>query len=138
MRLIPVSLALLIFLQNLTAAIFNVVANAIFTQSLIKKLGQYAPSVSPEAALQAGSSADAIRKLVPADKAGELDGVLSAYSESLSRIWLMLVAAAVLAFLFSFGMGWVDVRKKQPVAKPAEETQESEAGAAVETEKQEV
>ncbi|KAL5379303.1 hypothetical protein DPSP01_008575 [Paraphaeosphaeria sporulosa] len=113
MRLIPVSLALIIFVQNLAGAIFLVVANTIFTQSLIKKLGQYAPSVSPQAALEAGSSADAVRKLVDPSKPWELDGVLNAYSESLKTIWLMLVAFAGLAFICAFGMGWVDVRKKK-------------------------
>ncbi|KAL1598042.1 hypothetical protein SLS60_008530 [Paraconiothyrium brasiliense] len=113
MRLIPVSLAFIIFIQNLAAAIFLVVANTIFTQSLIKKLAQYAPSVSPQKALEAGSSADAVRKLVAADRPWELDGVLDAYSESLKAIWLMLVAFAGLAFVCAFGMGWVDVRKRK-------------------------
>ena len=43
MRLIPVSLAFLIFAQNIAGAIFLVVANTIFTQSLIKNLTKYAP-----------------------------------------------------------------------------------------------
>ncbi|KAF1960439.1 efflux pump protein, partial [Byssothecium circinans] len=112
-RLIPVSLAFLIFIQNLTAAIFLVVANTIFTQSLIKKLGQYAPSVSTQAALDAGSGADAVRKLVAPDKPWEMEGVMTAYSESLKNIWLMLVAFACLSFISAFGMGWIDVRKKK-------------------------
>jgi hypothetical protein len=112
-HLIPVSLAFIIFIQNLAGAIFLVVANTIFTQSLIKKLALYAPSVPPQAALAAGSSADAVRKLVDPDKPWEIDGVLNAYSESLKNIWLMLVAFASLAFICAFGMGWVDVRKKK-------------------------
>jgi hypothetical protein len=112
-HLIPVSLAFIIFIQNLAAAIFLVVANTIFTQSLIKKLALYAPSVPAQAALAAGSSADAVRKLVDPDKPWEMDGVLNAYSESLKNIWLMLVAFAGLAFICAFGMGWTDVRKKQ-------------------------
>ncbi|KAF2451175.1 efflux pump protein [Karstenula rhodostoma CBS 690.94] len=125
MRLIPVSLALIIFVQNLAGAIFLVVANTIFTQSLIKKLGQYAPSVSPQAALEAGSSADAVRKLVDPSKPWEVDGVLNAYSESLKNIWLMLVAFAGLAFICAFGMGWVDVRKKNADKEEKEREEES-------------
>ncbi|KAJ4296885.1 hypothetical protein N0V90_006933 [Kalmusia sp. IMI 367209] len=112
-KLMPVSLAFLIFMQNLAAAIFLVVANTIFTQSLNKKLAQYAPSVSPQAAFEAGSSATAVRKLVPADKPWEIEGVLNAYSESLKNIWYMLVAFACLAFVFAWGMGFIDVRKKK-------------------------
>ena len=120
------------------AAVFLVVANAIFTQTLIKKLAQYAPSVSPEAAFQAGSSSDAVRKLVAPDKPWELNGVLDAYSESLRNIWLMLVAFASLSFLFSFGMGWIDVRKVKG-GQAAKEVQESEqVSSAGEREKEEV
>lgn len=113
LRLIPVSLALLIFSQNLAGAIFLVVANTIFTQSLIKKVTQYAPSVSPQAALAAGSSPGAVRNLVDPDKPWELEGVLNAYNDSLKNIWYMLIAFAGMAFICAFGMGWVDVRKKK-------------------------
>lgn len=99
-------------MQNLTAAIFNVVANAIFTTSLGKCLAQYAPSVSPQEAFNAGSSAAAVRKLVPNDKPWELEGVLEAYNESLRNIWYMLIAFAFLAFVSAWGMGWIDMRKK--------------------------
>ncbi|KAL5418675.1 hypothetical protein PMIN04_007235 [Paraphaeosphaeria minitans] len=136
LRLIPVSLALIIFVHNLAGAIFLVVANTIFTQCLVKKLGQYAPSISPQAALEAGSSADAVRKLVDPSKPWEVDGVLNAYSESLKNIWLMLVAFAGLAFICSFGMGWVDVRKKKA---GKEENKESEVeGESTVREKEEV
>ena len=135
-RLIPVSLALLIFLQNLTAAVFLVVANAIFTQSLIKKLAQYAPSVSSQAAFEAGSSSDAVRKLVAPDRPWELEGVLDAYSESLKNIWLMMVAFASLSFFFAFGMGWIDVRKKKG-GQSVKEVQDSEQGIAGGREKEE-
>lgn len=113
LRLIPVSIAFLIFAQNISGAIFLVVANTVFTQSLITKLGEYAPSVPPQAALAAGSSAGAVRELVAPDRPWEVDGVLTAYSESLRNIWLMLVGFASLACVCGFFMGWVDVRKKQ-------------------------
>lgn len=109
-RLIPVSLAFLIFIQNVFAAIFVVVANTVFTQSLIKKLARYAPSVSPQAALEAGGSAEAVRKL--SGNSGELAGILTAYNDSLRNIWYMLVAFGCIASFFAFGMGWRDVRKK--------------------------
>lgn len=134
MHLIPVSIAFLIFIQNLAAAIFLVVANVIFTQSLIKKLGEYAPSIPPQAALDAGSSADAVRKLVDPNKPWEVDGVLTAYSESLRAIWLMLVAFASLAFIFAFGMGWVDVRKKKEVKNTPMTSEKSENTTEVEKE----
>ncbi|KAF2645527.1 efflux pump protein [Massarina eburnea CBS 473.64] len=110
-KLIPVSLAFLIFVQNLMGAVFNIVANTIFTQTLVKKLPEYAPSVSPQAALNAGASAENVRQLA-GDNTAALDGILKAYAEGLRGVWLMLAAFGCVAVLVSFGMGWRDVRKK--------------------------
>ncbi|KAF1955827.1 efflux pump protein [Byssothecium circinans] len=115
-RLIPVALAFLIFVQNLAGAIFNIVANTVFTQTLVKKLAVYAPSVSPKAALDAGASAGDVRALVRGDER-VLEGVLRAYSEALRGVWLMIVGFGCVCFLVSFGMGWIDVRKKEEEKK---------------------
>jgi hypothetical protein len=109
--LIPVSLALLIFVQNLSGAIFNIVANTIFNQTLIRKIAEYAPGVEVQAALDAGASAASVRKLVGGDEV-LLSGVLRAYGEGLRGLWLMCVGFGVVLFLVSFGVGWRDVRKK--------------------------
>ncbi|PVH94603.1 efflux pump protein [Periconia macrospinosa] len=111
-KLIPTSLAFLIFAQSLSGSVFIVVANTIFNQSLKSTLPKYAPSVSLQQALDAGASASAINKLLE-NYRGETDGVLKAYSESLSNIWLLATGFSGLMFLMSFGMGWVDVRKKK-------------------------
>ncbi|KAF2690511.1 efflux pump protein [Lentithecium fluviatile CBS 122367] len=123
--LIPTSLAFLIFIQNLSAAIFLIIGNTIFTQSLLSKLAHYAPSISSQAALKAGGSADAVRKLIPAGREVELDGVLRAYSEGLGNVWYLLVGFSVGAFACAWGMGWRDVRKdgkKLPAATVVVET----------------
>ena len=44
-----------------------------------------------------------------------LYGVLLAYTEGLRNIFCFLVGMSVISFLMSFGMGWVDVRKKKDV-----------------------
>lgn len=66
--------------------------------------------ISPQAAVDAGSSASAVRALVPP---GELDGVLRAYSEGLRDVFYFLVGIACLATLASLGMGWKDIRNKR-------------------------
>lgn len=115
---IPLSFALLIFCQNFGAAVAVVVATAIFSQSLVSDIAKYAPSVSPQAVLAAGSGASAVRALVPPGSP-ELEGVLLSYANSFDKVFYLLVAFACVSFLFSLGMGWKDVSKK-PVAKPTE------------------
>lgn len=109
----PVAMAFLVFVQNLLAAISNVVGNAIFTQTLKRQISILAPSVSSEAALGAGGSAEAVRALLPLGSP-ELEGLLLAYSKSVSAVFYLLVAVAVVCFAATWGMGWVDIRKKAP------------------------
>ncbi len=105
----------MIFFQNLGAAINVVIGNVIFSQTLSSTIPRYAPSVSPKAALDAGSGATAVRNLVIGHE-DELPGVLRAYSQSLRNVFYFLVGLTVVMLLASGGMGWKDVRKK-PASK---------------------
>ena len=109
----PVALAFLVFVQSLLAAISNVVGNAIFTQTLARQVSALAPSVSPEAALAAGGSAEAVRALLPPGSP-ELEGLLVAYARGVSAVFYLLTAVAFVCFASAWGMGWVDTRKKAP------------------------
>ncbi|KAH5496804.1 hypothetical protein HBI29_176840 [Parastagonospora nodorum] len=111
---VPVGMAFLIFLQNLGATVGAVIANTILAQTLTNKIPQYAPSVAPQAALEAGSDPAAIRHLVDGHE-NELNGVLLAYTEGLRNIFYLLVGMSAISFFMSFGMGWVDVRRKKDV-----------------------
>ena len=108
---IPLSFALLIFCQNFGAAVIVVVATAIFSQSLVSDISKFVPSVSPEAALAAGSGASVVRALVPPDSP-ELRGILRSYSDSFDKVFYLLSAFAAVSFAFALGMGWKDIRKK--------------------------
>ncbi|KAF2844652.1 efflux pump protein [Plenodomus tracheiphilus IPT5] len=114
---VPVSLALLIFFQNLGVSIAIVISNTIFAQTLTSTIRRYAPSVVPQAALDAGSGAAAVRALVPAGQEGQFDGVLRAYSESLRNVFYLLVGIAIVTAIASLGMGRTDVRKQDDADK---------------------
>ncbi|KAF3765317.1 efflux pump protein [Cryphonectria parasitica EP155] len=118
---IPVAMAFLIFCQNFSGSVFTVVATTIFTQGLAKQIPIYAPSVSPEAAEAAGSSASGVRSLLPAGSP-ELPGLLMAYAKSIDGIFYMLIACACLAFFVGMGMGWKDTRQEKT---PQDEKQEA-------------
>ncbi|KAI0118955.1 putative MFS multidrug transporter [Daldinia grandis] len=108
--------AFLIFCQNFSAAVFSVVANAIFQQTLREQIMILAPSIDPAMALAAGGSAEAVRALAPPDSP-ELRGVLLAFSKAFDTTAYLLIACASLSFVASWGMGWVDVRKKKQPEK---------------------
>jgi hypothetical protein len=118
-----VAMAFLVFLQNLGAAVVIVLSNVIFAQTLTKHVSQYAPSVSPQAVLDAGSGAGAVRALV-AGHEEELYGVLVVYCEGLRNIFYFLIGISAVSVLMSFGMGWVDVRKKKEEKKTVEDAEE--------------
>lgn len=101
----------MVFVENLVAAIFTVVGNVIFTETLTQKVSVLAPSVSPEAALAVGGGAEAVRALLPPGSP-ELEGLLLAFSDSVNAVFYLLAALAVVSFTAAWGMGWVDVRKK--------------------------
>ncbi|KAI0877510.1 major facilitator superfamily domain-containing protein [Hypoxylon argillaceum] len=110
-ELIPIAMSLLIFSQNLAGAIAVVIATTIFAQSLLDDLPRFAPSVSPAAAVAAGSSADSVRALVPPGSP-ELHGLLLAFSYAVDKTFYLVAAFGVAALGFGLLMGWKDVRKK--------------------------
>ncbi|KAI1805109.1 putative MFS multidrug transporter [Daldinia bambusicola] len=109
-------IAFLIFCQNFSAAVFSVVANTIFQQTLQRQITILAPSIDPALALAAGGSAEAVRALAPPDSP-ELRGVLLAFSKAFDTTAYLLIACASLCFVSSWWMGWVDVRKKKQPEK---------------------
>lgn len=105
-------MAFLIFCQNLSGAIFVVVSTVIFTQGLLRELAVHAPSVEPQAALDAGASASAVRALVPPGSP-DLDGVLVSFSNAFDQVFYLLIALSLVGLLAAFGMGWTNIKKKE-------------------------
>ncbi|KAI8952715.1 major facilitator superfamily domain-containing protein [Xylaria longipes] len=103
----------LVFCQTFSAAVFVVVANTIFTQSLINETLRLVPSVSPADVLRAGGSAEAIRSLVPPGSP-QLAALLKVFSNAFDTICYLMIALASISVIASFGMGWVDTRQKKP------------------------
>jgi hypothetical protein len=107
-----IGIAFMVFCQNFAGAVFVVVGEVIFTQRLAEEIKVHAPSVSIEAALAAGVSSSAVRALVPAGSP-ELAGVLLAFSNSIDKVFYLLMGCCLAGLVAAFGMGWVDTRKKK-------------------------
>ncbi|KAK1590281.1 major facilitator superfamily transporter [Colletotrichum navitas] len=104
---LPVVMATVIFLQTFGGAIFLTVASVIFSEGLGTNLARYAPSVDAKTILAAGGTG--FRTVVPQ---ADLPGVLMAYSRSIGEVFYLLVALGGVTFALAWGMGWVDIRKK--------------------------
>jgi hypothetical protein len=111
-----IGLTLVVFSSNLAGAVFTVLGNTIFQTSLKSDISVLAPSVSPDAALAAGGSAAAVRALLPPGNP-ELDGVLQSYAHSLSHVFYLAIACCAVSFAASWGLGWIDLRKKKEPGK---------------------
>lgn len=103
-------MSLVMFSSTLGGAIFLTFANTIFTNSLKSEIPKYAPSVDPQAVVDAGATA--VKSVV---SQGDLAGVLLAYSKAFDRVFYLTAGAAVACFVFAWGMGWKDIRQKKQV-----------------------
>ena len=80
------------------------------------------PGVSPDAAVAAGGSFEAVRLLAPSGSTRQ--SLLAAYSDSFSNVFYLIVGCCFFSFVVSFGMGWVDLRVEPEVKGTAEEAKE--------------
>lgn len=108
--------AILVFCMNFFGAVFTIIANTIFNQELTKNMPSF---VDGAMAIAAGGDAEAVRALVGMSPGGgeayaqRLFEVLRAYSDAFDSLFYLVVALCCLAFVLSFGMGWVDLRGKK-------------------------
>ncbi|KAL2215155.1 putative MFS multidrug transporter [Thermoascus aurantiacus ATCC 26904] len=110
--LIPVAMALVMFSSTFGGSLFLSFSQTILTNSLRSLIAQYAPAVNAETVIAAGATG--VQAAVPAN---DLPGVLVAYSHSTDRVFYLCAGAAVACFIFSWGMGWKDIRTKKQVSQ---------------------
>ena len=109
---IPVAMALLMFAQTFGGALFLSFSGTIFTNSLKSLIPKYAPTVDAQAVITAGATG--FRKLI---SGADLADMLVAYAKSVDRVFYLTAAAGVCCFIFAWGLGWKDIRKKNEVSK---------------------
>ena len=109
---LPLAMALVMFSQSMGAALFLSFSSTIFTNSLKTLIPKYAPSVNAQSIIDAGATLS--RKDIPGT---DLIGVLIAYAKSVDRVFYLTAGMGVGCFVFAWGMGWKDIRKKSEVPK---------------------
>lgn len=111
-------MAIMMFCSTFGGALFLSLADTVLTNSLHTEIPVYAPGVNAAAVIAAGATG-ARNVVSPA----ELPGILMAYAKSINRVFYLPVGAAAGCFIFGWGLGWKDIRKKKDPAKattPAE------------------
>ncbi|KAJ1717154.1 efflux pump antibiotic resistance protein [Aspergillus flavus] len=104
---IPIGTAVVIFTENLSAAVFVSVAQNVFSNQLRTNLATYVPEADASAILSGGATD--IKNFVPQEL---YQGVLFAYNKALDQTFYVGVALSCCAILGTLGMQWVSVKKK--------------------------
>ena len=110
-------MAIVMFCQGLGAAVFVIIANAVFTNSLRHFLQQQAAhiSVAPDVVINAG--ARGIRQLgLDHD---QLAIVLQSYAQGIDNVMYVGIGVACAACAFAFGLPWLDIRAEKELSKIA-------------------
>ena len=104
-------MAIVIFCQGMGGAVFLIVANAVFSNSLRRLLSPQSSEigVTPDAVISAG--ARGLRQLIPDGE--QLAIVLQAYTDSIDNVMYVGVGVACVAFAFAWGLGFKDIRREK-------------------------
>jgi MFS family permease len=108
--LVPTGTAVVVFVQTLGGAICIAIAQSVFQNKLIEKVGQYAPGIDPAVVIATGAT-NIHLKIPPQD----LEGVILAYDKALTQVFLVAVATGALTIIGSAAMEWRSVKKAKKV-----------------------
>jgi hypothetical protein len=109
-----VATSALVFMQGFGSALFLSFAQTTFSSALRDAIPHFAPEVDVQMVIDAGATA--IRDVVPK---ASLKGVLLAYNQAVSHVFYLAVGTGVGTFIFSWGMGWKNIKAKKTVAPEA-------------------
>jgi hypothetical protein len=107
---------MLVFMQNFGGTLMLSFAELIFTQALKKKMGLYAPDISAEDILTWGATG--FRDYVPQKY---LPGVLLAYDKAITTTLYLASGSMVMAWCFTWGLGWKSVKGKEEAKEAVSE-----------------
>ncbi|ATY63259.1 MFS multidrug [Cordyceps militaris] len=105
--LASVATATMVLFQTFFGSVFLAIVNTLFNTKLKQELTARLPEIGADKIINAGA-AD-IGSVVPADK---IDQVLESYSLGVNEVFYAIAAICVCMFIFSWGTGWTDIRKK--------------------------
>lgn len=106
---LSVAVAMLTFCQTFGTAIFLSISNALFNNKLRSALQDLVPFPDPDTIIHAG--AGSVNTIVPPEN---LPQALLAFSRAYQSVMYLVVALSGLTVVFTFGMGWTNIKPKKP------------------------
>lgn len=103
-------MSIVLFCQNIGAAVALPAANAIFSNTLRTQLRDRSGDIGVEPEVIIAAGVRGIRSYVSGQ---ELAATLQAYSDSIDVVMYLGVAVAIAAFGFGWGLGFKDIRKEK-------------------------
>jgi len=104
---VPTGTAVVAFMQVLGGALFVSVAQTVFTNELVDNIVEYAPGLDPQIVLATGATS--IQKMIPE---AFLEGVTLAYSDALTRSFIVCVVTACITVIGAACVEWKSVKGK--------------------------
>ncbi|KAF2857657.1 putative MFS aflatoxin efflux pump [Piedraia hortae CBS 480.64] len=102
---VPIGVSLMMFIQQLSGAIFVSVSQNVFGSKLVSGIVRLVPNLKPQQIVDTGATE--LRKLVPASA---LPKVLIAYNAALRQIFIVGVIMSCLAALGAFTLEWKSIK----------------------------
>lgn len=110
----PIGTAIVMFTENLGAAIMISVAENVFTNQLTKNLERYVPSIDPQTVINGGAT-QLRNEALPED----YNAVLNSYNMSLMQTFYVAVALSCFSALGAVWVQWLSVKGKKTPASSA-------------------
>ncbi|KAI8629003.1 MFS general substrate transporter [Xylariaceae sp. FL1651] len=111
----PIASAFVVLNQFLGAALFTSVAKTVFVSSIGPALHRNVPSLASDKLIDSG--VQDIAQVVPAEL---VHGTLVAFNEALVNVFYLQLAAALVAFVTGWGMGWKSLKGLKEQQKETE------------------
>ena len=122
-QMIPIAMSFMVLGQYLGGSVFLAISNVVFSSTLRSSLREHAPNADAARVIEAGAGATNIRKLIPD---AQLEGVIEAYSVSVSHVFYLATGSAAALFVVAFFTGWIDTRPKKKPEPAGEKADNSE------------
>ena len=109
---IALGTSLIMFLQVMSGTVMISVGQNLFEQRLASNLAASAPGVDLQVVLSAGNEGLAEKMQQRYDTA-QVDGILTAYNQSIDYVFVFALALACLTIVGSAGMEWRNINKER-------------------------
>lgn len=104
---VPTGTSVIVFMQTLGGALFVSIAQNVFTNKLVEYVLEYVPGLDPKIVLATGATS--IQSTIPREM---LSGVTLAYSDALTKTFLVSAALAAVTVIGSGFVEWKSVKGK--------------------------